>query len=76
MSFLCDTAKAILSDGTAIFIQRLLPKIGRVVKWAENQIALVAKLRFFRNRNFAIFRNPFYNPENRRLQNRTSLSRY
>lgn len=28
MSFLCDTAKAILSDGAAIFIQRLLPKIG------------------------------------------------
>merc|ERR1711917_35166 len=28
MSFLCDTAKAILSDGSAIFIQRLLPKIG------------------------------------------------
>merc|ERR1711931_414982 len=28
MSFLCDTAKAILSDGTAIFLQRLFPKIG------------------------------------------------
>jgi len=28
MSFLCDSAKSILSDGTAIFIQRLLPKIG------------------------------------------------
>jgi len=28
MSFLCDTPKALMSDGTALLLQRLLPKIG------------------------------------------------
>ena len=39
----------------------------RVVKWAKNQIALVAKLRFFRN--FAIFRDLYLRLNCEKFQN-------